>query len=211
MKIGIIGSGVVGRALGSGFARIGHDVTIGTRNTEKEELLAWKKETGGTLASTEVAAKQAEIAILATSWTGTREAVEQAGLANLQGKLLIDVTNPLDFSGGGPALSIGHTDSAGETVQSWIPEAKVVKCWNTITAAFMCDGSFNGDRLDMFIAGNDEGAKQTVAGFLDQFQWNSHDLGSIEQSRILEYFAMLWITYGFKNQIWNHAFKLIRK
>ncbi|MCB1306257.1 MAG: NAD(P)-binding domain-containing protein, partial [Leptospiraceae bacterium] len=105
MKIGIIGSGVVGRALGSGFARIGHNVTIGTRNTEKEELLAWKKETGGTLASTEVAAKQAEIAILATSWAGTREAVEQAGLANLQGKLLIDVTNPLDFSGGGPALS----------------------------------------------------------------------------------------------------------
>lgn len=210
MKIGILGSGIVGRSLAQGFQKKGYEVVIATRDPAKEELKEWQA-AGGAIASPSEALSSADVAILATAWSGAKAAIELAGQDAFSGKLLIDVTNPLEFKESGPELSIGFHSSAGETVQSWLPKARVVKCWNTITAAFMCDGSFEGGRLDMFIAGNDEDAKKQVAAFLEEFQWNCHDLGGIDQSRILEPFAMLWIRYGFKNQIWNHAFKMIRK
>ncbi|MCB1168770.1 MAG: NADPH-dependent F420 reductase [Leptospiraceae bacterium] len=210
MKIGILGSGTVGRSLAQGFQGKGYEVLIGTRDPEKEELKAWKA-AGGHIASPSETAQSADVAILATAWSGAKPVIDLAGKDAFSGKLLIDVTNPLEFGQSGPELSVGFSASAGETVQSWLPEARVVKCWNIITAAFMCDGSYEGGRLDMFIAGNDETAKKQVAGFLDEFQWNCHDLGGIDQSRILEPFAMLWIRYGVKNQIWNHAFKMVRK
>jgi len=214
MKIGILGSGSVGQTLGRGFLALGHEVKIGTRDTKKPEVVSWVKTSGpkassGTFSE---AARFGEVVFLCTFWAGTENALALAGRENFRGKVTVDVTNPLDFTKGmPPRLAIGHTTSGGETVQEWLPDAKVVKAFNTSTAAFMIDGKHGNDQLDMFIAGNDPAAKKTVTGMLTQFHWNTHDLGGIEQSRILEYFAMLWIRYGALNNVWNHAFKMVRK
>lgn len=210
MKIGILGSGVVGRSLATGFREKGYEVRIGTRDPAKPELREWS-DAGGQIGTPAQAMEFGEVNILATAWSGAREAIDGAGRANFAGKILIDVTNPLQMGAAGPELVPGLDTSAGETVQSWLPEAKVVKCWNIITAAFMCDGSFQGEPLDMFIAGNDQEAKKQVEQFLQSFSWKAHDLGGIEQSRLLEPFAALWIRQGVVTGNWNHAFKLIRK
>ncbi|HCS47087.1 MAG TPA: hypothetical protein DIW61_02040, partial [Candidatus Aminicenantes bacterium] len=119
MRIGVLGTGDVGRVLGAGFAALGHEVMIGSRNPQQEKVREWLKKTGpktsaGTFAE---AAAFGEIAVLAILWTGTENAIKLAGPQNLAGKVLIDVTNPLDFSAGAPGLAVGHTDSAGERVR----------------------------------------------------------------------------------------------
>lgn len=212
MKIGIIGTGTVGQTLGTGLKKLNHDVMIGSRNPQKEELQKWVMASGGKGGTFAEAAAFGEMIFICTSWEGTENAIKLAESKNFKNKIVIDVTNPLDFSQGmPPKMALGHTTSGGEKIQSWLPDAKVVKAFNIITAAFMIDGKFGNEQLDMFIAGNDAAAKKSVTDLLTAFHWTTHDLGGIEQSRILEYFAMLWITYGFKNNIWNHAFKLVRK
>jgi hypothetical protein len=124
----------------------------------------------------------------------------------------MDATNPLDFSQGmPPRLSIGHTDSAGEQVQRWLPDAKVVKVFNIVGNAHMVDPQFPGGPPDMFICGNDDGAKATVAEICRQFGWPTIDLGGIEGSRWLEPMCILWVAHGLRAGSWNHAFKLLRK
>jgi hypothetical protein len=153
----------------------------------------------------------ADFALLAAAWSGTESALQLAGPANLAGKLVIDVTNPLDFSGGVPKLAVGHTTSAGELVQRWLPGAKVVKAFYIVTAAPMVRPQLPGGPPTMFIAGNDVGAKAQVLEILNRFGWESIDIGGIEGARLLEPLAMLWITYGFQNNHWTHAFKLLGK
>jgi predicted dinucleotide-binding enzyme len=211
MKIGILGTGEVGRTLGTGFIGLGHDVMIGSRDPQKPELQDWSKKSGGKAGTFAETAAFGDIILLCTGWSGTENAIRLAGMNNFTGKLVIDVTNPLRFESGVPHLAVGFTDSAGEIIQRLLPDARVVKCWNTITAKFMIDGRFPEGNCDMFIAGNDEHAKDTVQQFLTSFHWNTHDLGGIEQSRLLESFAMLWIWFGVRTGIWNHAFKLVRK
>jgi predicted dinucleotide-binding enzyme len=214
MKIGILGSGTVGQTLGRGLLALGHEVRIGTRDAKNPKVTDWvaasgPKASSGTFAD---AAGFGEVIFLCTLWAGTENALRMAGSEHFSGKVVVDVTNPLEtVEGYGPRLAIGHTTSAGEKVQEWLPVSRVVKAFNTITAAFMIDGRFGSEKLDMFIAGNDAVAKKVVAGFLTHFHWNTHDLGGIEESRILEYFAMLWIRYGVINNVWNHAFKMVRK
>ncbi len=211
MKIGILGTGEVGRSLGTGFKKLGHEVMIGSRDIQKKELQDWAKETGGKPGTFADATKFGEVVFICTGWSGTQNAIALAGESNLAGKVVVDVTNPLEFSTGKPRLAVGYTDSAGEQVQRWLPGSKVVKAFNIITAKFMTDGRLPDGQLDMFIAGNDPGAKETVKEFLTAFHWNTHDLGGIEQARLLEPFAMLWIWLGVTSNSWNHAFRLIRK
>jgi 8-hydroxy-5-deazaflavin:NADPH oxidoreductase len=215
MKIGILGSGDVGKALGAGFAALGHDVMIGTRDPGAEKVRAWTAKIGahasaGTFAQ---AATFAEVAVLATLWDGTENAIRLAGPQNLAGKIVIDTTNPLDFSSGPPPkLSVGHTDSAGERVQRWLPAARVVKAFNIVGNPHMFRPTFPGGPPDMFICGNDASAKNAVAEICTAFGWPQPiDLGGIESARYLEPLAMVWILVYFATRSGNHAFKLLRK
>ena len=213
MRIGILGSGVVGQTLGKGFLRQGHEVKIGTRDPDK--LKEWLEEAGasGSAGSFSEAAKYGDLAVLATAWTGAENALRLAGPERLAGKVLIDVTNPLDFSEGPPPKpALAYPDSGGAMVQGWAPEAKVVKAFNIVTARYMIDARLQEGELDLFIAGNDPSAKAEIAALAKSWNWNSvNDLGDIRQSHLLEAFALLWIQFGFRHNHWTHAFKLLWK
>jgi 8-hydroxy-5-deazaflavin:NADPH oxidoreductase len=212
-KIGILGTGDVGRVLGAGLAGLGHEVKIGSREPGSAKIMDWLAKVGprGSAGTFAEAARFGEIVILATSWMGTESAIRLAGPDSLAGKPVIDAVNPLEFSTGAPALAVGHTDSAGERVQRWLPKAKVVKAFNIVGNAHMVKPDFPGGPPDMFIAGNDEGAKQAVGALCQELGWPTIDLGGIEASRYLEPLAMVWITHMFRTKHGNHAFKLLRK
>lgn len=215
MKIGVLGTGDVGQKLGSGFVSLGHDVKMGSRDANNENLKAWvaangSHASGGTFAE---AAKFGDVVILATLWSGTENALKLAGPDNLAGKIVVDATNPLIFPGGAPPplLALGWNDSGGEQVQRWLPGAKVVKCFNSVGNALMVHPDLPGGPPDMFIAGNDDAAKNVVAGFVKQFGWSVVDVGSIEGARLLEPLCILWVDYGMRTHTWEHAFKIIHK
>ena len=211
VKVGVLGSGDVGKVLAGGFLKLGHEVRIGSRSPEK--LQEWAAGAGGG-ASTGTfaeAAKFGDIVVLATHGEGTQSAVELAGAGNFDGKVVIDATNPLDFSSGGPQLSIGFNDSLGERVQRWLPNARIVKAFNTVGNAHMIDPQFPGGPPTMFIAGNDADAKKLVTQVSEAWGWDVADLGGIEASRYLEPMCMAWVVYGIRTGSWNHAFKLLRR
>ena len=214
MKVGILGSGDVGLKLADGFLSLGHTVKIGTRDTSKENIANWLKKHGSkaSAASFEETAAFGEILILATLWAATPDVIKMATTKNFSGKTVIDVTNPLDFTKGmPPTLAIGHTDSAGETVQRLLPQAKVVKAFNTVgNLHFFCP-NFPGGPPTMFICGNNIESKKQVTSILTDFGWETLDMGGIESSRLLEPLAMVWILHYFKTNNGNHAFKLLRK
>jgi 8-hydroxy-5-deazaflavin:NADPH oxidoreductase len=213
MNIGIIGSGIVGKQLGIGFTRIGNEVMIGTRDESK--LNDWKKEAGekASVASNQDAAKFGEINVLATEWSGTENAISLAGKENFSGKILIDVTNPLDFSQGSPPkIAVPFDNPGGQQVQKWLPDAKVVKAFNIINAYTMINPKLEEGNPDLFIAGNDIKAKEEVTKIAKQLGWVSIiDLGDISEAIWLETLTMLWVHYGFKFNNWTHAFKLLKK
>src|SRR5712692_3391188 len=183
MKIGILGTGDVGRVLGSGFVALGHEVKMGSRDPGGEKVKTWVAKTGkGTSAgSFAEAASFAEVAVLATLWSGTENALRLADPNNLAGKVVIDATNPLVFTPGPlPSLALGHTDSGGEQVQRWLPKARVVKCFNIVGNANMVNPQFPGGPPDMFICGNDANAKKTVTDVCRAFGWPVIDIGGIE-------------------------------
>jgi len=213
MKIGVLGSGEVGRALGRGFAGRGHDVKIGSRSPKSAELIAWRQKAGskastGTFAE---AAKHGEVLLLAVRGTGAEEAIKLAGPDNIGTKVLIDVTNPLDFSGGpAPGLFVGPEDSLSERIQRLVPNAKVVKCFNTVSNTQMVDPKYEGGVPEMLIAGNDAAAKKKVVGILKEFGWpGALDVGGIEGARWLEAIVPLWVLVGVKIGRWDHAFKVV--
>lgn len=212
-KIGILGTGDVGRALGNGFIALGYQVKMGAREAGNAKAAEWAEKAGANASSGTFADAAAfgDIVVLATLWTATEHVLQLAGHDNLNGKIVIDTTNPLDFSGGAPKLSLGHTDSGGEQVQRWVPGANVVKCWNIVGNPHMFRPDFPGGPPDMFIAGNSDDAKKTVSEIVKAFGWPVADMGGIEASRLLEPFAMLWINYYIRNRTGNHAFKLLKK
>lgn len=210
-RVGVLGSGDVGRALARGFAGLGHDVKIGSRDPEKlREFVesAAPHISGGTFAE---AARFGDVIVLATLGSGTESAVRMAGIDAFDGKVVIDTTNPLDFSTGMPRLSIGHTDSLGEVVQRLLPKARVVKAFNTVGNAHMVNPQFAGGPPDMFIAGNDADAKKIVAQICEHFGWGVVDLGGVESSRYLEPMCLVWVMHGILAKSWNHAFKLLHQ
>ncbi len=211
-RIGIMGSGEVGRTLGAGFVRHGHQVKIGSRTPSK--LAEWVSERGDAASAgtfSEVA-EFAEVAVLATHWAGTESAIDLAGPERLGGKVLIDATNPLDFTDGfPPRLTLGHSDSGGEQVQRWAPDAHVVKCFNSVGHAHMVHPEFPGGPPDMFIAGDNPDAKAVVSEICQRFGWGAVDMGQLTASRLLEPLAILWITQGANTKNYDHAFRLLRK
>jgi 8-hydroxy-5-deazaflavin:NADPH oxidoreductase len=188
---------------------------IGSRDAAKPELRAWLSGDGaGVKAGTfEQAAKHGELVVLAVLGNAAEAAISDAGIENFSGKVIIDATNPLDFSGGfPPRLSISGDDSLGERVQRALPDAKVVKAFNTIGNAFFVDPGFSEGRPTMLIAGDDEEAKQTVRDALADFGWSDVlDIGGIEGSRELEAIVIAWIKIGGARGAWDHGFKVLTK
>ncbi|MBE7492406.1 MAG: NAD(P)-binding domain-containing protein [Planctomycetes bacterium] len=212
MKVGIFGTGDVGRTLANAFLSLGHEVKMGAREAANVKAAQWAKEAGakagaGTFSD---AAKFGEVIVLATLGSGTESAIRMAGPENLNGKLVLDTTNPLDFSKGmPPSLFVGTTDSLGERIQRAAPGAHVVKCFNTVGNALMFRPKLKGGPGDMFICGNHEGARKRTAALLADFGWNAVDIGGIEGSRYLEPMCLTWVLHGMRAGTWNHAFKFI--
>lgn len=200
MRIGILGSGQVGQALARGYARHGHEVRIGTRQAEVAGL--------PTGSPAEVAGG-AELVVLAVRGAVAVDLVRSLA-GELEGKVLVDATNPLDAAAGAPRLFVGHTDSLGEQVQRAAAGARVVKAYNTVGNTLMVDPQLPGGPPSMFIGGDDESAKATVAGLLRDTGWDVVDLGGIEASRWLEPMCMAWVAHGVRTGTWGHAFRLLR-
>jgi predicted dinucleotide-binding enzyme len=202
MKIAVLGTGIVGETIGSKLLQLGHEVKMGSRSATHEKGLAWAK-AGGDKASLGTFAEAAafgELAFNCTSGAGSIPAL-QAGAAGLEGKLVIDIANPLDFSKGfPPTLFTGNTDSLGEQAQRALPDSKVVKALNHITCTLMVDAErVAGGDHDALICGNDAEAKAQVTKILKEwFRWKRVlDLGDIAQSRGTESYLPLWIRlYG---------------
>jgi 8-hydroxy-5-deazaflavin:NADPH oxidoreductase len=211
MKVAVLGTGAVAIALAKGFASRGHSVVFGTRDVQGKTALEAVAAVQGTSAALYASAAQsADIAVLTTAWSGTHNALQLTGSANLAGKLVIDVTNPLDYSRGKPALALGFPNSAGQQIQAWLPGAHVVKAFNIISATRMIDPQFADGAPDMFIAGNDAAAKAQAAEIVKSFGWRSAiDMGDISKAYLLEALAMTWIDYGASRNHWTHGFSLL--
>ena len=214
MKIGILGSGSVGRTLGKGFASNGHDVKLGTRTPGKQEIQNWREEAKGkvSVGTFAEAASHGEIVVLCSLGEATEKVIQLAGTRNFDGKVLIDATNPLDFSKGmPPGLFVGTTDSLGERVQRIVPNARVVKCFNTVNNQTMINPKMKEGLPDMIICGNNEDAKRQVAGLLKEFGWGEPiDIGNIDGSRWLEAYTALWVRLAMKLGSWTIAAKILR-
>lgn len=217
MNIGILGSGEVGRKIADGCIDLGHHVMIGTRNPEKEELQNWidnpKYKESAFVGSFAEAASFGELIVLSTLWEGTENAINLAISSNFNDKIVVDTTNPLEFAKDSPPkLSLGYDKSAGEIIQSLLPNSKVVKAFNTVGNPHMIHPNFPGGPPTMFICSNFKDAKDMIIQeLLTPFGWDTIDIGGIEQSRLLEPLAMIWITYYIQTGSGNHAFKLLKK
>ena len=217
MNIGILGSGEVGRKIADGCINLGHHVMIGTRNPEKEELQNWidnpKYKESAFVGSFAEAASFGELIVLSTLWEGTKNAINLAISSNFNDKIVVDTTNPLEFAKDSPPkLSLGYDKSAGEIIQSLLPNSKVVKAFNIVGNPHMIHPNFPGGPPTMFICSNFKDAKdKIIQELLNPFGWDTIDIGGIEQSRLLEPLAMIWITYYIQTGSGNHAFKLLKK
>ena len=197
MKIGILGTGVVGTTLGSKFVTLDHDVKIGSRSITNEKAAAWVKHAGGRASQGTFAdAAHGEMVFNCTSGMAALDALKAAGAQNLRNKILVDVANPLDFSKGmPPTLSVSNNDSLGEQIQRMFLESKVVKALNTVNALVMVDpGRLPGEH-DLFLCGNDPAAKARVTDMLrDWLGWNRIvDLGDITAARGTESYLLFWL------------------
>ncbi|HVD98150.1 MAG TPA: NAD(P)-binding domain-containing protein [Cytophagaceae bacterium] len=213
MKIAVFGTGMVGATIGSKLVELGHTVTMGSRSANNEKALAFaakhpEQAFAGTFAE---AAVFGEIIFNCTAGGGSIEALQQAGEKNLSGKIIIDVSNPLDFSKGAPpSLSFVNTNSLAEEIQKTFPSAKVVKALNTMWCGLMVNPTMiNGGDHNTFISGNDAAAKDHVKFILRSFGWqekNILDLGDITTARGTEMYLPLWLRiYGATN---NGAFNI---
>lgn len=212
MKIAVLGTGMVGETIGSKLVELGHEVRMGSRTATNEKAAAWAKKAGarasaGTFAD---AASFGELIFNCTAGNGSVEAISMAGEANIDGKVIVDIANPLDFSKGlPPSLFVSNTDSLGEQIQKRFPKAHVVKALNTMNCSIMVNPRSLPDTHTTFISGNDAGAKAKVKSVLAQFGWKDEemlDLGEITTARGSESILPVWL------RIWgatkNGAFNL---
>jgi len=211
MKVGILGSGDVGQALAEGFLKYGHEVTLGTRTAAK--LADWNaSHPKGRVGSFAEAAKFGEAVVLAVKGTVAADVLRAAGAGNLAGKPIIDAANPIADEppvDGVLRFFTGPNDSLMERLQSEFPGAHFVKAFNSVGAGLMINPQFKGGKPTMFICGNDEGAKRKVTQILDQFGWETADMGGAIAARAIEPLCMLWCIPGFARNQWVHAFKLL--
>jgi predicted dinucleotide-binding enzyme len=215
MKIGVIGSGIVGRVLASAFLQEGYEVMMGSRNPNKEEVVKWKSENEkGLTGNFEQTATFGNMIVLATAGRITKDVIELSGKNNFSGKIVIDATNPLAEAppvNGILKLFTGPDESLMENLQTVLPEARFVKAFNTVGSGLMYKPDFNGVQPSMFICGNDVEAKTAVSSILQKFGWEVEDMGQAEAARLIEPLSILWCIPGFLRNSWTHAFKLLKK
>ena len=211
MKIGVLGSGDVGRVLASGFLKHGHAVMIGTRDVAK--LAAWQKDNAGAqVGSFADTAAFGEVVVLAVKGAVAADALRAAGAAHLAGKPVLDATNPI--AGAPPVNGVlrfftNLDESLMERLQREFPAAHFVKAFNSVGNARMVNPQYAGGKPTMFICGNDAAAKSAVAGLTEQLGWEVADMGGVEAARAIEPLCMLWCIPGFTKNEWTHAFKLL--
>jgi 8-hydroxy-5-deazaflavin:NADPH oxidoreductase len=214
LKVGILGSGDVGQTLGAAFIELGHEVKLGSRTPESAGLVAWKKKAGsrGSTGTFADAASFGDVVVLSTRGVENENAIRLAEPKNFAKKIVLDTTNPLAFKPNSlPSLAYGQSDSAGERVQRLLPDAQVVKVFNTAGHVHMFRPKFPGGPPDMFLCGNDAVSKKTVSEWVRAFGWNPVDVGGIEGSRLLEPMCVLWVAAGATGGSWDIAFKLLHK
>ncbi len=213
MKVGVLGSGDVAKALARGFVKHGHQVMLGTRDAGKLADFV-EKNKGAQVGSFADAAKYGEFLVLAVKGTVALEALQAAGAANVSGKSVIDATNPIAEAppANGVLKFFTNLDqSLMERLQGAFPDAHFVKAFNSVGNATMVNPEFKGGKPTMFICGNDDKAKAVVRSINDQFGWETADMGKAEAARAIEPLCMLWCIPGFIRNEWTHAFKLLHK
>jgi len=211
-KIGVLGSGAVGKVLADGFLKHGYEVMLGSR--EPAKLAAWQAAAGsrastGTFAD---AARFGDVVVVAVKGTAAEEVVRLIGPGTLSGKTVIDATNPITDAppvNGVLRLFTTQDESLLERLQSLAPAARFVKAFSSVGNSLMVNPQLPGGPPTMFICGNDAAAKAEVRGILDQFGWSSEDLGATEAARAIEPLCVLWCIPGFRQNRWRHAFKLL--
>jgi predicted dinucleotide-binding enzyme len=204
MRIAVLGTGTVGATVGTKLVSLGHDVVMGSRTADNEKAAAWvvsaTRAGGGTATAAAYAdaAAGSDLIVNATAGTGSLDALRAAGAANLSGKVLLDLANPLDFSGGfPPLLTVCNTDSLGEQIQREFPAALVVKSLNTVTVAVMVEPHLVPGQHAVFVSGEDANAKGVVRQLLESIGWAAGDiidLGGIVTARGVEMYLPLWLT-----------------
>ena len=212
MKVGVLGSGGVAQTLGAGFLRHGHEVMLGTRTVTK--LADWAAaHPGAKVGSFAETGAFGEILVLAVKGDAAAATLQAIGAANLQGKTILDATNPIAPAAPEQGVLKYFTtleDSLLEGLQREFPDARLVKAFNSVGAASMVNPSFAGGKPSMFICGDDAPAKETARQILDQFGWETEDLGGAIAARAIEPLCMLWCIPGFLHNDWRHAFKILR-
>lgn len=211
MRLAIVGAGNVGGALGRGWAHAGHEVVYGVRDPKSPKHAQAARGAGGALLTTVAeAVKHTDAIVLAVQWSAVKAAIEACG--DLTGRVLIDVTNPLLVTDSGMELAIGFTTSAGEQVQALAPGARVVKTLNQVGSDVMADASGYAVRPVMFIAGDDDAAKQLAGGLVRDLGFDPEDGGPLKTARLLEPMAMLWIDQVYRRGAARDcAFALLRR
>jgi 8-hydroxy-5-deazaflavin:NADPH oxidoreductase len=212
-KIGILGSGIVGQTLASGFLKYGYEVMIGTGDVKK--LAEWKAKAGqkagvGNFSDT---ARFGDLVILAVKGTAALEVINRSGASNLKGKTVIDATNPIADAApenGVIRFFTSLDESLMEKLQKTYPEIHFVKAFNSVGNAFMVNPQFPGGKPTMFICGNEDASKKEVAAILEEFGWEVEDMGMAEGARAIEPLCMLWCIPGMLRNHWTHAFKLLK-
>jgi 8-hydroxy-5-deazaflavin:NADPH oxidoreductase len=212
MKVGILGSGEVGQALGDGFIKHRHEVMRGTRDSAK--LADWAaRNPAARVGSFAETAQFGELIVLAVNGRASAAALRLAGAENLVGKTIIDATNPISDAppvNGVLSFFTKQNQSLMEQLQQEFADARFVKAFNSVGSDLMVNPRLEGGRPTMFICGNDAAAKKAVTEILDQFGWEIADMGTAEAARAIEPLAILWCIPGFLHNEWTHAFKLLR-
>lgn len=213
MKVGVLGSGDVAKTLASGFLKHGHAVTVGSR--EPGKLAEWKdKNPKGATGSFADAAQFGELIVLAVKGKAAADALQLANAKNLAGKPFVDACNPIEEAppvNGVLQFFTSPNQALMEQLQKEFQDAHLVKAFNSVGSHNMVDPKFPGGKPTMFICGNDDRAKKTVTGILDEFGWETADMGKAEAARAIEPLCMLWCIPGFLRNEWTHAFKLLKK
>ncbi len=212
-KIGILGSGIVGQTLANGFLKYGAEVKIGTRDFEKLKDWLAKAGVGASIGSFSEAANFGEIIVLCSKGSVASEVLTLAGINSLNGKTIIDTTNPISEippQNGVLNFFTSYNESLMESLQKKAPKANFVKCFSSVGSSLMVNPQFKGGRPSMFICGNENSSKKQVKEILDTFGWDSEDMGTVEAARAIEPLCILWCIPGFLSQSWTHAFKLLK-
>lgn len=212
-RVGVLGSGAVGTALAAGFMKNGYDVRRGSR--EPAKLEGWRDAAGAraSVGTFQEAAEFGELVVLAVRGTAAEGVLSLCG-PQLDGKIVVDATNPIADEppeDGVIRFFTDANDSLMERLQTKFPRAKFVKAFSCVGNALMVDPAFDGIRPTMFICGNDAAAKGVVRGVLDQFGWDTEDMGTAKAARAIEPLCILWCIPGFTQNRWTHAFKMLEK